>query len=175
MRLGASPPAGWWRRPLPSLRRGNSCPQRGALLPTAAGSWTRCQRPCPPCSQGCSRCPFALEPAESWATAGRGHQKCPPEPPVYAGLPAGGAVTLRGTIPGVLSPCAKPFVPRGLSKPCSPSTSCQSPGHRGVSGNSCPNKCYCSCLAEGCTPNPCQMCWAVRSKAHRWCKSISRW
>lgn len=57
----------------------------------------------------------------------------------------------------------------------SPSTSCQGPGHRGVSVNSSPTKCSCRCFVGCCISNPCQMRQATAYRAHCWCNFIFHW
>lgn len=119
--------------------------------------------------------PIALELAHIWATAGPRYQKCPLEPPTPSRLPPRmGCYFARDYFRCVSSPCrATAFVPLGLSKTGSPSTSHQCPGHRGVSVNSSPTKCFRSCFAGHCISTPCQMCLATGNKACCWCKSIS--
>lgn len=100
--------------------------------------------------------------------------KCPQEPPVSSWLASRWAVTLHLD---AFPPCAEPqpFVPWGPSQTRIPSTFCQSSGHRGVSVNSSPTKCFRSCFAGHCISNPCHMCQAAGNKGRCWWKSILHW
>lgn len=89
-----------------------------------------------------------------------GYQKCALEPSVPSQLPLDGPLLYTGPFQVLFLSVQSNshFFPRGLSKTGSPGASCQSPGHRGVSVNSSPTKCFRSCFTGHCISNPCQMC-----------------